>query len=174
MAGLKTCTRFRAMVARRRRRISSSLLPENMGPQITSIQPRLPVTISMSATQIERLAARWNLYRDLVAFLDQLRERLLGGRLAMYQEYLLQARRDRGEPFEQLALAGVPAQLEQGRDLRPAAHGLTKNVDLRPLFHQLATERIFRLEAGDEDRIARILDVVTQVMQDAPRLAHSR
>src|SRR5260221_12383441 len=108
MAGLKTCTRFRAMVARRRRRISSSLLPENMGPQITSIQPRLPVTISMSATQIERLAARWNLYRDLVAFLDQLRERLLGGSLARYQENLLQARRDRARPSSHLRLAARP------------------------------------------------------------------
>src|SRR5713226_6997265 len=156
MAGLKTCTRFRAMVARRRRRISSSLLPENMGPQITSIQPRLPVTISMSATQIERLAARWNLYRDLVTFLDQLRERLLGGRLAMHQEYLLQARGNRRKPFEQLALVGVPAQLEQGRDLRSHAHGLAENIDLRPFFHQFAPERIFRLEAGDEDGIARI------------------
>src|SRR5271170_2410831 len=47
MSGLKTCTRFRAMMERRSRRISSSLLPENMGPQIASIQPRLPVTISI-------------------------------------------------------------------------------------------------------------------------------
>src|SRR5229473_3246625 len=101
MAGLKTCTRFRAMVARRRRRINSSLLPENMGPQITSIQPRLPVKMSMSAPQLERLATRWNRHRDLVALRDQLRQRLLGGRLAVYQEYLLQARGDRGEPFEQ-------------------------------------------------------------------------
>src|SRR5579859_604590 len=40
--GLKICTRWRAISARRRRRISSSLLPLNMGPQITSIQPRFP------------------------------------------------------------------------------------------------------------------------------------
>src|SRR6266404_9422316 len=42
MTGLKICTRWRAISARRRRRISSSLLPLNMGPQITSIQPKLP------------------------------------------------------------------------------------------------------------------------------------
>src|SRR5450755_310936 len=36
------------MMERRSRRISSSLLPENIGPQITSIQPRLPVTKSIS------------------------------------------------------------------------------------------------------------------------------
>src|SRR5579863_306141 len=34
-------------MARRRRLISSSLLPENMGPQITSIHPTLPVMISI-------------------------------------------------------------------------------------------------------------------------------
>src|SRR5579862_8551554 len=47
MVGLKTSTRLRAIMARRRRRISSSLLPENMGPQMTSIQPTFPIMISM-------------------------------------------------------------------------------------------------------------------------------
>src|ERR1700757_3758501 len=46
MAGLKICTRWRAISARRRRRISSSLLPENIGPTTTSIQPMLPLTMS--------------------------------------------------------------------------------------------------------------------------------
>src|SRR5215210_7618596 len=36
---LKTCTRFRAMIARRTRRISSSLLPLNITPAMTSTQP---------------------------------------------------------------------------------------------------------------------------------------
>src|SRR5579859_1850212 len=40
--GLNICTRWRAISARRSLRISSSLLPLNIGPQITSIQPRLP------------------------------------------------------------------------------------------------------------------------------------
>src|SRR5437867_7338177 len=48
MTGLNTCTRLRAIMARRRRRINSSLLPENMGPQTTSIHPTLPVRISIS------------------------------------------------------------------------------------------------------------------------------
>src|SRR5947209_7971420 len=42
MMGLNICTRWRAISARRSRRISSSLLPLNIGPQITSTQPRLP------------------------------------------------------------------------------------------------------------------------------------
>ena len=40
MRGLKICTRWRAIWARRMRRISSSLLPLNMLPVMTSIQPR--------------------------------------------------------------------------------------------------------------------------------------
>ena len=41
MAGLKIATRWRAIWARRRRRISSSVLPLYMLPTITSIQPEL-------------------------------------------------------------------------------------------------------------------------------------
>src|SRR5512140_2425963 len=39
MAGLKTCTFCRAIVARTSRRISSSVLPLNIEPQITTIEP---------------------------------------------------------------------------------------------------------------------------------------
>src|SRR3954471_15009550 len=39
IAGLNTATACRAISARRRRRISSSLLPENIGPPTTSSQP---------------------------------------------------------------------------------------------------------------------------------------
>ena len=52
MIGLNTCTRLRAIMERRSRRISSSLLPENIGPQIASIQPRLPVTMSKVESSI--------------------------------------------------------------------------------------------------------------------------
>jgi hypothetical protein len=41
IVGLKICTSCRAICARRRRRISSSLLPLNMLPAMTSIQPGL-------------------------------------------------------------------------------------------------------------------------------------
>src|SRR5947208_783277 len=59
MMGLNTCTRLRAIMARRNRRISSSLLPENIGPQITSIQPRLPVKNSIRQyTSVEALSTR--------------------------------------------------------------------------------------------------------------------
>ena len=42
MRGLKICTRWRAICARRSRRMSSSLLPLNMLPVMTSIQPGAP------------------------------------------------------------------------------------------------------------------------------------
>src|SRR5208337_1180135 len=48
ITGLKICTRCRAISARRNRRISSSLFPENIGPTTTSIQPMLPFTMSTS------------------------------------------------------------------------------------------------------------------------------
>jgi hypothetical protein len=51
MVGLKTSTRFRAIMALRRRLINSSLLPENMGPQITSIHPTFPVMMSIRTVQ---------------------------------------------------------------------------------------------------------------------------
>src|ERR1700743_567501 len=41
MRGLKTCTLRLAMTARLRRRMSSSVLPENIGPQMTSSCPKL-------------------------------------------------------------------------------------------------------------------------------------
>src|SRR5260370_41928863 len=62
MAGLKICTRWRAISARRNRRISSSLLPENIGPTTTSIQPMLPLTMSTVAPSIfgsTSAGARW-------------------------------------------------------------------------------------------------------------------
>ncbi len=41
LEGLNTCTRCLPITARRKRRISSSVLPENIGPQMTSTQPAL-------------------------------------------------------------------------------------------------------------------------------------
>src|SRR5215510_294011 len=60
MAGLKICTRCRAISARRKRRISSSLLPENIGPTTTSIQPIFPLTMSTLSPPAGNLFRRRN------------------------------------------------------------------------------------------------------------------
>ena len=58
MRGLKMITRWPAISARRRRRIISSLLPENIGPQITSSQPPcwggMRITVPEATTRIGR------------------------------------------------------------------------------------------------------------------------
>src|SRR5262252_3860905 len=58
MAGLKICTRCRAISARRSRRISSSLLPENIGPTTTSIHPMLPFTMSTQSLLAQQKPSR--------------------------------------------------------------------------------------------------------------------
>src|SRR5580704_5992528 len=56
MSGLNICTRCLAISARLKRLISSSLLPENIGPTTTSIQPMFPFTMSTLSSPDFRLA----------------------------------------------------------------------------------------------------------------------
>src|SRR3984893_2457207 len=63
MAGLNICTRWRAIPARRSRRMSSSLLPENIGPTTTSIQPMLPFTMSTRYLLTQHLAGEKRISR---------------------------------------------------------------------------------------------------------------
>ena len=86
----------------------------------------------------------------------------------------LQVRRQRLEPRQQLALVGVAAQFVEAGHFRPHRHRLAEDAHLLPLLHQLAAQRVGGLEAGDEHRVARVLDVVAQVVQDAALLAHAR
>src|SRR5271166_2809610 len=71
MEGLNTCTRFRAILARRRRRINSSLLPENIGPQITSIQPILPVIKSILRSASDAHAPAWSVFANHHSILNR-------------------------------------------------------------------------------------------------------
>ena len=92
---------------------------------------------------------------------------LLG--LAMHQKDASQRGRQRLDPRDQLALIGVAAEFVEAGDLRPDAHGLAEDSHLRPLLNQLAAEGVLRLKSGDEHGIARVLDIVAQVMQDAEK-----
>src|ERR1700724_2365833 len=83
--GLKICTCCRAICARRRRRISSSLLPLNMLPVMTSIQPwvgeRKGTSISglraqgvaPSRSHSRLILAGFGAHADAVAFVDKRR-----------------------------------------------------------------------------------------------------
>src|SRR5208283_4512665 len=99
-------------------------------------------------SEIERLAGRWDRHIQIVRGMEQFGEclGLLG--LAMHQKDLAQGWRQRPDPLHQLALVGVRAQLIQARDFGPDTHGLTENPYFRPLFDELAAERILRLEPG--------------------------
>src|SRR5688572_21716221 len=83
------------------------------------------------------------------------------------------------------SLAG-PREVDQLAGVRVAREGadvddlrLDRDVDpedshLRTMLDQLAAERVPGLEADDQDRVPLVLDVVPEVMYDAPRLAHPR
>src|SRR5579885_3868970 len=94
-------------------------------------------------------------------------------RLAVHQKHPAQRRRQRLNPFEQLALIGVAAEFVQARNLRPDALRLAENPHLRPFLDQLAAEGILRLKSRDQNRISRVLNVVPEVVQDTSLLAHA-
>src|SRR6266852_4630624 len=68
----------------------------------------------------------------------------------------------------------MSAQFFERSDLGAQAHRLAEHRHLGLLLLDLAPERVFGLEAGNEHGVARILDVVAEVMENASRLAHAR
>ena len=92
----------------------------------------------------------------------------------MHQEHLLQRRRHRGHPVQQLLLVRMPAQRVDRLHLRAHPHRLAQDVHLLLLRHQLAAQRVRRLIARDQHQVPRVLDPVLQVMQNPPGLAHAR
>src|SRR5689334_11054046 len=69
-------------MARRSRRISSSLLPENMGPQMTSIHPTFPVMMSMNRSEChncrERSKPGSRFVHPLLELVERSREKVIG------------------------------------------------------------------------------------------------
>lgn len=69
MAGLKISTFWRANCARRRRRMSSSVLPENIDPQTTSILPGRRVSpVKFSVIMVAKLPKRFKICKDFTTF----------------------------------------------------------------------------------------------------------
>src|SRR5712671_2732324 len=71
MSGLKIWTRCLAICARRSRRISSSLLPLNMLPVMTSIQPCCGVFRTTSMSDSRLIFPGLGVDADLVALIDE-------------------------------------------------------------------------------------------------------
>src|SRR5262245_12256266 len=67
----------------------------------------------------------------------------------------------------------MPAELIDARNFSADAHGLAENAHFGEALDEFAAERVLGLEAGDEDRVARILDVVAEVVEDAALLGHT-
>ena len=82
----------------------------------------------------------------------------------MDEEDLAQSGCDGLDPLEQLVLVGVAAEFVEAGDFGLDADGLAEDTYFWPLFDELAAQRVGRLEAGDQDGVARVLDVVAQVV----------
>src|ERR1022692_2800185 len=130
-------------------------------------------TFRFRLNQLKRLAWRRDQHFQVIRGMEQFSKRRRLLRLSVDQEDLAQVRRKRTNPVEQLPLVRVSAQLVQARDLGSHPHGFAENPHLRPLFYQLASQRILCLVAGDEHGIASVLDIVPQMVQNAALLAHS-
>ena len=106
--------------------------------------------------------------------MNRLRQRRALRWLAVHDEDPLQRAGHGLNPLQQFPLIGMATQLVDGLHLRAQAHRLAEDGDLRELVDELPPERVLCLEAGDENGVARILDVVAQMMQYPARFAHSR
>ena len=71
-------------------------------------------------------------------------------------------------------MVGVTAEFIEFDDFGAQAHRFTKDVDFGLLVDDLAAEGMFSLEAGDQDGVAGVFDVVLEVVEDAAKLAHAR
>ncbi len=92
----------------------------------------------------------------------------------MDEEYFLELAFERERPFEQPGLIGVSRVAVDHLHLRFHVERLTEDFDARLLLDEAASQRIGRLPRDDEDGVARVLNVVAQVMKDPPGFAHAR
>src|SRR5262245_58096514 len=105
--------------------------------------------------------------------LQQLDERrsLIG--LAMHEPRLADLASKRAEEFAEIVAVGMTGKAVHHNDLRPDRICFVVNANFGARFNKSAAKRFRRLVADDENRIARILDVVFQMMQDSARFAHA-
>src|SRR6202163_2932364 len=114
---LNTCTLFRAIIARRTRRISSSLLPLNITPAITSIHPPLwwngPLGPLTSDRDLYAVDSRGLVYRTIPGAGEYAADRPahlgLAARLALRGRTALSVLRPARDPLDRVRRARRPA-----------------------------------------------------------------
>ena len=77
------------------------------------------------------------------------------------------------EPLQQFVHVGVVAELFEGGDLRAHGNDLAEDLHLARAVLDLAAARAHRLEADEQDEVARVRQALDQVVLDAAALAHS-
>ena len=77
------------------------------------------------------------------------------------------------EPALELLSITMRAVGAEHLDLGSQRHLLIEHLDCRRPVHDAAAERMLRLESDDEDGVARIARVVSQMVEDAPRFHHA-
>src|SRR4051812_2106082 len=93
-------------------------------------------------------------------------EHSLCRRLTVDEEYTLQLTGNRFDPFHELLLISVGAQLIQRRHFGSHLHRFTENVYLLVFLDEPPSESVSSLEAGEENKIAPISYSITQVMKN--------
>ena len=77
------------------------------------------------------------------------------------------------DPRAQLSPIAMRAIAVQNLHVGAQRHVVAKDAKHWPLLDNASAECVFRLEADNEDRVARIARAVRQVMQNAPRFHHA-
>ncbi len=91
----------------------------------------------------------------------------------MDEEDFFEAAFERQRPLQQAGLIGMSRIAVDHFYLGVHLVFFAENFDARGLFHQPPAQRVRRLPRNDEDRGARVFDVVPQVMKHAPGLGHA-
>ena len=121
----------------------------------------------------DALSSRRHICFDAVLFRDQRRQGRARDGFAVDQEHFLKTLGERTHPFDQLVLICVAGELFERDDLGAESHRLAEDGDFALVVEDLTPQRVGSLEAGDENRIAGVLYVVTEVMKNAARLHHA-
>lgn len=142
-------------------------------PDVLRKRANTQLFLTLCLAKIELIAWGWDGDRSAVGTRDGFGQGALLKRLSVHQEDGFEALDDGADPFEEFALVGVAGEFVDADDFGAEAHQFAEYRDFRHLVDDLTAERVFGLEAGDEDGVTAILNAVAEVMEDAARFAHT-